>query len=515
MIDSERIGKLIAQVECKLISFLKKKEDKRFLVDPVEHRVISTHYGQTHCCAGLIIKGLQENDKELYKVGIDLLNGILSTWDVDKKQSDFHNDFNNFALCIVWEKIHAIEPSLSALIKVTILSTDDSKHNTVNWLPMRMLVCFYRYVWTNDEVYIKRYQALKKVIRKATYEDGFIEDRLPKGTSYNLQYNVATVATLGLVNELVDDKIDLVQEITALLYASLEDGDINYLGRGCNQIFAWGPFMYLLAGTNEHVVSTKALSYLESHLLVTLENNNIFLNCDQGSDRAWWWDYHYSSVYIAHLYLWLVLAIQQKPHITPSKQPLIHDSSVELIRKNGWTVVCFAGRKEYLAEAGPTIQAIWNEKCGVIFKGCFGPYLDQFGLKYSNYHLTMMNYIGIQQVKIMKTGICSRVLRKIGVNIVSNHKQFMIPIFADFDINVNREFLILRYRLKKSLASRFVATVNNEIFDLRIAFSADGGNTWRDPASSTKFANQYGTRKHLISAIENTSVWMIKLYVQE
>ena len=86
-------------------------------------------------------------------------------------------------------------------IKETIMKTADSRHFTVNWLPMRMFVNKHRYLWTNEKQYENTNCDLFNIIKKATNQDGFIEDLLPKGKSFNLQYNVATVAILQLLND--------------------------------------------------------------------------------------------------------------------------------------------------------------------------------------------------------------------------------------------------------------------------------------------------------------------------
>lgn len=514
MIEPVRIESMIDQIETKLISYLEEQGYNKYLIDPVEHRVISTHYGQTHCCAGFIIRGLRDKNCYLYNLGLNLLDAILSTWDRDKKQADFHNDFNNFALCLIWEEIHRIEHQRSKRIKEVVLSTHDSVHDTINWLPMRMIVSYYRFKWTNDKIYKERYELLKQKIKNATYQDGFIEDRLPKGISFNLQYNVATVAVLSLAYAVVGDKTELVKETDALLYASLDDGDINYLGRGCNQIFAWGPWIYLIAGTEEQNVSQKALEYLEARLPIMLENNNLILNCEKGVERAWWWDYHYSSVYIAHLYLWLVLAVQPRHRITPVAQPQIHDSGIEVVRKDGWTVVLFNGRNEYLAEAGPLVEAIWNRKHGTIYKGCFGAYGGSFGLKYSNYQIAIINYLGIQQLDLKMDGLFQKLMKKIGVKCSLKKYIEAVPIFANYNIEVTEDCLTIRYQLKVSRNSRVVLPIAIDSSYLKIEFSFDSENTWNEAISAISYNNQYGLRKLLCSEVKNTKVWTTKICVK-
>ena len=59
-----------------------------------------------------------------------------------------------------------------------------------------------------------------------------IDDRLPIGLSYNLQYNVATVSVMHFLSIRKAMRVNVSENLGALLDAVQIDGDINYLGEG-------------------------------------------------------------------------------------------------------------------------------------------------------------------------------------------------------------------------------------------------------------------------------------------
>lgn len=129
--------------------------------------------------------------------------------------------------------------------------------------------------------------------------------------SFNLQYDLATVAVLQYLR-VHGENINLNKELGFLINAIAPDGDINYQGRGTNQIFAWGLWIYLLSSSGQLNELEKALSFLDLRLQKMLENNSIMLNEWHGKDKYLWWDYHYASVYTAHCLFWLILGYIDK-----------------------------------------------------------------------------------------------------------------------------------------------------------------------------------------------------------
>lgn len=128
---------------------------------------------------------------------------------------------------------------------------------------------------------------------------------LPKGKSFNFQYHIYTTAVMYLIKnqELTNCEIDTAVE--QVLNIVDPQGDINYLGRGINQIFAWGPALYLLENTQSTEYLKVAWKYFSERIFTAIDNNNMILNDQPGEEKGWWWDYHYASVYFAHLVFWL------------------------------------------------------------------------------------------------------------------------------------------------------------------------------------------------------------------
>lgn len=187
MINISILDSLIEKTKRYCVQRIRRDKQDLFYVDAIDGEEISAHYGATHAAAAFILMGMD--------IGYDLLESVLNRWEQSKKLPGFHNDFNSFALCIIWDAIEG-KGRYADWTKETILKTEDSKHNTVNWLPMRWYVNKKRYEWTGNDNYQAITQKCKRDITEATYEDGFIDDRLPKGMSFNLQYDVTTVALL-------------------------------------------------------------------------------------------------------------------------------------------------------------------------------------------------------------------------------------------------------------------------------------------------------------------------------
>ena len=353
-----------------------------FVIDPLEKKEITGHYGHTHLATSLLIYGKICSLKELSDKGKQLLISILNRWNEISNTSDFHSDFNVFALSIAYQ--YCNEPDLRQKIKSTIIKTRDSNHDTINWLPMRAYVNLSRYEWTNSKNYLKIATKNLIKIQKATNSDGGIEDLLPFGTSYNLQYNISTLAGLFLLKTDKKQKIEIEKQFSFILDKTLPDGDVNYQGRGANQVFGWGPWIYLLSSSNH--LQHQSFEYFKFNILNSIKNNNIFLNQFSGGDKTFWWDYHHTSVYHSHLLFWCCLALRDyntESNLTISNllnsKPI---TGINIIKNQSILVATFQGRSKYLAELGPIINSIWTNEHGVLFKCSLGPFGKPFGEQY-------------------------------------------------------------------------------------------------------------------------------------
>lgn len=412
-----------------------------YFIDPNDGVEISAHYGATHMAVALIIYGEMNNDQELISTGYQLLDSIIERWELNKKLPGFHNDFNNFAICVLWNYLEKqnVKSIYLQKIKEIILNTADSNNPTVNWLPMRWYVNLFKYKWTGE----KKYKNISKLcytdIKKATYIDGFIDDRLPAGLSFNLQYNIATVAIMQLLKS-IGEEVDIAVELGALISAVAPDGDINYLGRGCNQIFAWGLWIYLLASSGQNKECMQAIQYLEDKLYVMLQNNNLMLNGWQGKEKYMWWDYHYCSVYTAHLLFWLVLSLRHlnkypvKPKIEPGE-----DSGLKIYRSRDTFIAIFQGRKEYLAERGPSVALLWSKSKGMITKGNFGPWQNPFGTMYCVDDVVLRNYFGLLVIEENITLDSNRYIYILTHGIKKEVSEKIKPLFTEVSVKENKK----------------------------------------------------------------------------
>ena len=367
------------------------------LIDPVDKKVIGFHYGETHMGVAFILGGVHFKNDAIRDMGYRIINGFVNHVTDYQKDPAYHWDFNNFALCVLYEYLDKTDVEFCKRIKKFIISQQDSNNATINWYPMRLYVNWWKYQWTGEKKYKAIMCDFKKRISSAQYADGYIEDLLPKGTSFNFQYHMFTTSLLAFLKLRDIDVANVSSAVSRTEDMMDYQGDINYLGRGNNQIFAWGPAIYLYSVLEDQTSYNKAIEYVYDRAFTSIENDNLILNDFEGSDKNWWWDYHYCSVYIAHFIFWLMLAaIEQKK--LPYKYEInnLSDSGVH-IHKGNYCVVIFDGRRHYLAESGKIIAGITDRKGMCYFKGAFGPHYKEYGFKYAAPSDSFHNFIGIMK----------------------------------------------------------------------------------------------------------------------
>ena len=482
----QQIEAMVSQLNDVTISWLQKSEDDFFrFIDPLDKEEISAHYGATHAAVAWIIWGIRTGNRNLTNYGIILLNSILDRWKQSTKLFSFHYDFNNFALCVAYDYLINIDSILAQRIKLTILTTPDSNNPTINWYPLRWYVNMKRYLWTREEKYDLLCKKCRRTIQEATFSDGFIDDRIPKGKSFNLQYDIATVGIMQFLR-VRGEHIDISKEVGALLNIVSPDGDINYFGRGVNQVFAWGLWVYLLVSSGLPEAS-KALIYLQDGLHSMLKNENIMLNNWSGKEKYLWWDYHYCSVYTAHLLFWLVLSLEDSGKaIVEPKFIEPAESGIKVYRTNECFIVTFAGRSEYLSEKGSSIVLLWTKKNGILVKSCFAPWQGAFGNKYSFVDIVLRNYFGLLSVR-MNTDISkNRYLSRIIKGLHIREKETIAPIFASVDIKIEKQEISIVF--KKSDDKTFLINLPM-LSNCKVICEVDGKE---QPIFNTiKIRNQY------------------------
>lgn len=440
----KELDNIIEKIVYTCESWIKRKNGFLFLEDPIEKKEISAHYAVSHISVAFIIYGTTQKKDKIFKIGYELLENLLFKWSKICEMLEFHNDFNNFALCVVEKYLDSNrDKKLLMKIRKIVLKTPDSNHQTINWLPMRAYVNLCRYNWSKEKKFYIEYQKCRKDIKAATFEDGFIEDRLPKGLSFNLQYDIATVAVMQFMKS-IDLNIDLANEFNALINVISPDGDINYLGRGTNQIFAWGLWIYLVSSAGD-LEYKRAVNYLKERVDIILKNNNLILNNWKGQEKYLWWDYHYCSVYTAHLLFWLILAQKdyKKYPIYRKKDYNFKESGIEVKSDHNFFIAIFNGRNEYLAEKGPIITNLWINGIGNVVKGSFGPWQGSFGKKYLNIDV-INNFFGLMKVDYNTEIFNNRILKKLNIH---RKKEFIkyTPYFLPINIEIKGEKLIIKW----------------------------------------------------------------------
>ena len=498
----------IAQEACN--SWLKLTETDRLeFVDPIDGEEISAHYGASHFAVTMIISGRVNDDRATYKRGVSLLLSVLDGWNENTLKKDFHFDFNNFALCLSDEYLLAEEDDIKSKLRKVVVKTNDSNHDTVNWLPMRMYVNQKRYLWTGSERFCKNALYCQKLINSATNSDGGIEDCLPKGKSFNLQYNVATVALLQFIN-CRGGEFNISAELGFLIDKILPDGDINYHGRGANQIFGWGLWIYLLSSSGRLSELSQALEFLSDKIDISIRNQNLMLNPWTGDEKYLWWDYHYCSVYIAHFALWLSLALKDycKNPVSPTI-PSDSNTGISVLSNHKFSCVTFEGRSEYLAERGPILSALWVKDYGTVFKSTLGPWLGQFGNKYLE-ESVLRNFIGLLSIKTNYSFTFKSVFRKFSHFFSQEPSIKFSPLLSECTLIIQDNKLVLTYvnnSNKEAILNlpviqspgtppKFNLTLDGRPSELRI---------------DIKFRNQYGWCQLYKSERSTASKWVLTL----
>lgn len=462
------------------------------LVDPVDNKPIVSHYGDSHFGAALLILAEIRNSPELFSQGLDIIRTVVRDWHISEKYFDFHHDFNNFALCLAYERIEKVSNELSQEIKKLILTTCDSNHGTVNWLPMRAYVNRVRYEWTGKTQYLEASRSAIDKIRLATNDDGGIEDRLPVGASYNLQYNISSLAILQLIEKRwPDTELNSDKSLSFLIGCVLPDGDINYVGRGTNQIFAWGPWLYAISSTKKNNILEMALDFLDCRYRQSVYNNNILLNDFSGNDKTLWWDYHYCSVYHAHFLLWSILALKDYGAVSSSDIPSNSSGTgLEVIRGSVGGAVVFKGRKAYLAEAGPSLCALWIDKKSLIFKGGLGPWKGAFGQKYNYADCVFNNYFGVISESAKKNLPENTFIRKLRRFFPDERVAVTRPAFGEILVQSNNESLSIVFQTPRIEGYLNVPIFREMLGRVKFYFEIDGKEIESVLIAQSK--NQYG-----------------------
>lgn len=491
------------------------------LIDPIDQERLGDHYGESHLCAALFLRAKRTQDYESLDMAKSLLKGLMQRYGEDRNSAQYHADFNNFAFCIIYHALCDMKSEMAVELESIIINLKASKNSTVNWLPMRAYVYYTKYEITHTKQYLHLANSIIRSIDKIAYDDGLLDDLFPKGTSFNLQYCISTIACLKFVHETfkestVASALNIDKGIRTLSKLILPDGDINYLGRGCNQLFAWGPWIYIVRST-PGIYKPTNISYFTDTYAKIINNYNLLLNELKGEKKLLWWDYHHYSVYAAHYLLWYELGKKNydaESIDTNAPGEAINEefeSGLKIDRNANFFVVSFNGRNRYLTEKGPQIAAICSSKYGTIFKGGHGATRDHFGEKYFNPITAYLNHFGLIELHTRPSKARNRVERKLHDLIV--HKANTLAIMPKYllkNVILNESELILHFRGRRRKEMAFSIPVP-ERMDINSCMTLYADNRPISLRIISKMYTQYGICDLYISDCQNANEWKLAI----
>ena len=230
----------------------------------------------------------------------------------------------------------------------------------------------------------------------------------------------------------------------------------------------------------------RALSYLEERLPAMLENKNIFLNTQPGDEKYLWWDYHYCSVYTAHLLLWLILALRDQGAKSITPETVTDGSSgLHIYRNEDAFVAVFDGRTEYFAERGPSVEAVWTRKYGTVFKGAFGPWYGEFGNLHICPDAVIRKHFGLMGIKTDDDKKAkNKVMQKLRLTSQEEAAEEVKPVFTAPQVKITDKIKITYQTEGLSV------TVN--IPDMNGIVTAFSGGQELKLTDALKIRDQYG-----------------------
>lgn len=192
-------------------------------------------------------------DKLYFKNDInEILNYFFK--DLDKNYSEFHWEFNNYAL-IELSKLVDLSMYINQYIPLKFKGTKSS-----NWVMLRALTR----IKANEKPFFGHFEFMKTLILFQS-KNGLIKDSI---YDKSFQYHCFMSYILLEAYKESGQKYYLNRFLKALQFIEkfiLSNGDFNYIGRGQKQIFGIGPLLYIL---EEGYIITGDLKYKNKQRLV-------------------------------------------------------------------------------------------------------------------------------------------------------------------------------------------------------------------------------------------------------
>ncbi len=289
------------------------------IFDPIDGRVQGEHYSTSHFALLSAILHRETGEKRFLDNARQAIDFHLRTSPNEYAPFSewmYHWDFQNYAFVLTYRLLQEyLNERDRERWKTGLLGWQTNHYNKLtNWAGMRAWAYAERH-----ELFGKFADRMRSIwnlrtVERACQGDGCFDDN--PGLSRPIQYHIFTIAILHRMLLLKDSPKMRHCFLAGVDYFTPfidPDGDFNYIGRGQEQIFGYGSAIYALEAA---ALETGKSEYREQaermfDYLLRYHKGNFFplvLNDQPDEKRSGWYDYHHSTVYNAHLAVWLGLA---------------------------------------------------------------------------------------------------------------------------------------------------------------------------------------------------------------
>ena len=466
----ERLSHLADQIESRLVCNV---DEDGFLVDPAAGRIADEQYGEAFLAFSLALKSASGKKPPPDGQIACLLKTVERSYG---ESPSYHYDFVNLALVLIAELYLREGWSPTPVTEITESLLKRLSHSGVraaNWRAMRLLVAKAR-----GQRLREAWESL--ALSMKTDSSGWVHDF--RAASFPIQYSVysASLFELGRAWFGLPDRlgrtVSVVYDRTRQIFEW--PSGFNTQGRGYQQIFGYGPWVYLACRRHDWQVLHAAIDRLQLHTV----SGGIRLVLSESGDSIGCYDYHYQSVYQAFLVAWLRLALYSL------RAPWVEASGPHVaLRANGWRVGISQGGTKYAAEAALTPHAIFFKNT-LLFEGVSGPDGGRHSQKRGNPNMRFLT--------------CAPVLldpSDSAIPLLSRHNSLrvegdrMIAEFSGLGIKIRREISVAsdlifhdHIEAKKTIRIRTVNFTLSEEASKQFKVSSSAGELdcqWRESIS--------------------------------
>ena len=325
--------------------------------DHKDNRFLSDQYAEPFLALSLAVQAELGNIQYF-----DLIKPIIfrirqEYWNEDRG----HFDFINFALCLIklkfeinnWEK-NDVYRNVCYILKNCI----NSKTKAANWRIKRILVKLHNK---------KKISALLDILVLLSKFDNSLWIHDFKNKSFPIGYSIYSAALINLGIEYFGLPPSL-NSIPAAAYAHVKKifentTGFNIHGRSFQQIFGYGPWIYLCMVYEDHAAINNSLDLISRYQ----SNDGIKIVLSKYGESLGYYDYHHHSVYNAFFLFWL-----RESQKTFLKGSVYSSGPYSVLRKSGWHIILAKSGKKYSSEMGISPYFVAYKK-HLLFSGVSGP----------------------------------------------------------------------------------------------------------------------------------------------